>query len=89
MLVSLRLFGYLAQYCDKGSSEEFVLDIPENSKPRDLLKLLGIPEREVMLVVNPGAKEKVLTINEVCGKGNRIPLKANDTIWIYPFLAGG
>jgi len=89
MLVSVRVFGYLARYCDKGSLEEFVLDLPENSKPRDLLKLLGIPEREVMLVVNPGAREKVLTINDVCGKRNRIPLKANDTIWIYPFLAGG
>jgi hypothetical protein len=89
MLVSVRVFGYLVQYCDKGSSEEFVLDIPENSKPMDLLRLLGIPEREVMLVVNPGAKEHVLAINDVCENRNTIPLKANDTIWIYPFLAGG
>jgi hypothetical protein len=63
--------------------------IPENSKPRDLLRLLGIPEREVMLVVNPRAREHVLALNDVSENRNTIPLKTNDTIRIYPFLAVG
>lgn len=89
MIIKVRLFGYLAKHCSKDPFKEFEFSLPENSKPEDLLELLGIPEKEILLVVNPGEKEKVLTINDAHDKQNRIELKTNDTIWIYPFLDGG
>ena len=69
--------------------EEFELDIPENSKLKDVLKLLGIPEKEIILVVNPGPKEKVLTIINGFADRNTITLKGNDKVFLYPFLPGG
>ena len=89
MVVNVRLFGYLTEYSGKGSLEEFTLDIPENSRPRDLLKLLGIPKKEIILVINPGARETVLAISESCADKGEVTLKVNDTVWIYPFLDGG
>jgi len=89
MIIKVRLFGYLAKDCGKDPFKEFEFSLPENSKPKDLLKLLGVLEKEIMLVINPGGGEKVLTINDAHDKQKKIELKTNDTIWIYPFLDGG
>lgn len=89
MVVNVRLFGYLTEYRGKGSPEEFTFDIPENSRPRDLLNLLDIPKKEIMLVINPGTEERVLAISDSCAEKGEVTLKANDTVWIYPFLNGG
>jgi len=89
MIIKVRLFGYLAKDCGKDPFKEFEFSLPENSKPEDLLKLLGILEKEILLVVNPGGDEKVLTISDAHDKQTRIQLKTNDRIWIYPFLDGG
>jgi hypothetical protein len=89
MIIKVRLFGYLAKHCGKDPFKEFEFGLLENSKPEDLLKLLGIPEKEVLLVVNPGGKEKVLTVNDAHDKQDTIELRNYDTIWIYPFLDGG
>jgi hypothetical protein len=89
MMIKVRLFGYLAKHCGKDPFKEFEFSLPENSKPEDLLKLLGIPGKEIMLVINPGGAEKVLTINDAHDKQTKNQLRTNDTIWIYPFLDGG
>lgn len=89
MIIKVRLFGYLAKHCGKDPFNEFEISLPGDSKPEDLLKLLGIPEKEILLVVNPGGREKVLTVSDVHDKQTKIELKTNDTIWIYPFLDGG
>jgi hypothetical protein len=89
MIIKVRLFGYLAKHCSKDSLKEFEFSLPENSKPEDLLELLGIPGKEIMLVINPGGEEKVLTINDAHDKQTKNQLKTDDTIWIYPFLDGG
>jgi len=89
MIIKVRLFGYLAKYCNKNSLKEFELNVPENSKPGDLFKLLGIPEKEVMLVINPGEKEKVLTSTGAYDSQLGIELRTDDRVWVYPFLDGG
>ncbi|MFH1349674.1 MAG: hypothetical protein ABII26_01935 [Pseudomonadota bacterium] len=89
MIVKVRLFGYLAKYCKKDSFEEFEFTVPENSKPKDLLRLLGIPEGEIMMVINPGEKEKVLIVHETYGIQEQNKIEPNDKIWVYPFLDGG
>ncbi len=89
MIIKVRLFGYLAKYCKKGPFEEFEFAVPEGSTPGDLLKLLGIPGAEIMFVINPGEKERVLIINAACDTEKKIGIKANDRIWVYPFLDGG
>lgn len=89
MIIKVQLFGYLAKHCGKDPLKEFEFSLPENSKPADLLKLLDISEKEILLVFNPGENEKVLTLNDAHDEQNRIELKTNDRIWIYPFLDGG
>jgi hypothetical protein len=91
MMVRVRLFGYLKDSCKEISKreEEFGLTIPEDSTVRDLLRLLGVLEKELMLVINPGKKEKVLTIDDAYQTWKEVILEPEDTIWIYPFLDGG
>lgn len=91
MMVEVRLFGYLR---DRGRGEsrqgrEFQMILPEESTVRDLLSLLEIPGRELMLVINPGEKEKVLIIDKSQDAWEKTALKENDKTWIYPFLDGG
>jgi sulfur carrier protein ThiS len=90
-MVQVKLFGYLKDFSKKVSKkgEEFGLTIPEDSSIKDLLRLLGIPEKELMLVINPGEKEKVLTIDDAYNTWREIILEPKDKIWIYPFLDGG
>jgi hypothetical protein len=89
MIIKVRLFGFLAKHCGKNPFNEFEFSLPENSNPKDLLELLRIPEKEILVLINPGGDEKVLTINDAHDKQIKIQLRTNDRIWIYPFLDGG
>jgi len=91
MIVHLSLFGYLRDEYrkDPGREKEFAVTLPEGSTVGDLLTHLAIPQRELMVVINPGVKENVLVINDAQGAWKRTPLQENDRVWFYPFLDGG
>ncbi len=87
MILRVRLFGYLAESHRKDPLEEFEFIVLENSTVENLLNMLGIPHEEVILVINPGEKERVLIAADRLA--NELFLRPNDRIWIYPFLDGG
>jgi sulfur carrier protein ThiS len=92
MIVNVRLFGDLRTYCKQVLLEkkELKFTVPENSTPKTLLELLGIPEKEeIILIINPRKKEKILSNNEIYRARKEIELKDDDIIWIYSFLEGG
>jgi len=84
--MKIRFFGYLVDQAEKNPSTEIELVLPGNPNLKDLLKRLGISEREILLVINPGKNEKILVINN---DSEKIELNQNDRVWIYPFLDGG
>jgi len=79
MMVKLRLFGYLRQFCSRETSKEFEFELPDRSTGKDLLALLGFPEKE----------DVILVINNVCNQERGKRLKENDEVLIYPYLGGG
>jgi sulfur carrier protein ThiS len=79
MKVSVRVFGYLRTYCNRESSEEFTVELPEKSSAQDLLMELEVPEKEdIVVVVN----------NVTLQKRDRV-LHEKDSVLLYPFLGGG
>jgi|GEM_PF-6729263 len=91
MVVWIRLFGYLNNCLKRLSKQnrDFEIEIMENSTIENLLKQLGIPPRELILVINPGERERILIIDGKKMDWKGVILQKNDRIWIYPFLDGG
>jgi len=75
MKVNVRLFASIRKYSDKRNLE---IDIQEHSTVGDLLSKLGIPQDEPLLVI----------VNEYTERKNTL-LKEDDTICIFPIIAGG
>jgi hypothetical protein len=90
-MTNVRVSGYLRSYCEKDSSEGFEVSVPEDARPTDFLQVLGIPVKGegIFFVINPGGKEKTLTIENGRCSHKDAQLKVSDTVWIYPFLDGG
>jgi hypothetical protein len=87
--MKIRFFGYLAEQAKKDPSTEFELALPGELNLKDLFEGLGISEREILLVINPGKNERILMINNDSDFSKKIGLNHNDRVWIYPFLDGG
>jgi len=51
--LEIRLFNKLQKYAHNGQ-RRFFLSVPENSTPRDVINLLGIPSEEVYLIMRNG-----------------------------------
>jgi len=90
MIVHLSLFGYLRDEYrkDPGREKEFAVTLPEGSTVGDLLGYLAIPQRELMLVINPEEREKVLTINDAQGAWESTSLKERSCLDL-PFSGWG
>ena len=51
--LDILLFNKLQKYAENGQ-RRFVLSVPENSAPRDVINQLGIPSEEVYLIMRNG-----------------------------------
>jgi molybdopterin converting factor small subunit len=79
MIVKVRIFGYLRNYAHQKLSREFEVTLPNNATAAELSRSLGIPEDE----------EKIILVNDAYTHGNKLILKDNDAVSIYPFVGGG
>jgi hypothetical protein len=79
MNVNVRVLGYLGKYCGMLGKDERSVDLPRHATARELLVLLGIPEKENLLFL----------VNGKVNADKEMALVADDTVWIYPFVGGG
>ena len=73
MLIGVRLFGFLAEFAPTDSRVE----LPEGSRVEDALRKLGVPEAELVLVLDgkPASPDTALFDGSV--------------LQIFPLVAGG
>jgi len=75
--VKVKTYAELQKYGPKGK-EEFVVDLTEGARVRDLMEFLKIPEHRVMLVLKNGKKAT-----------EEDPLSDGDAVFFYPVIGGG
>jgi len=73
--VNVKLFASIRKFSEKDHLE---IDIGEGSSVQDLLPRIGIPQDEPLLII----------INEYT-RERETPLRAGDTICLFPIIAGG
>ncbi|BCY18192.1 MAG: MoaD/ThiS family protein [Chloroflexi bacterium] len=79
MRVSVKLFATLTHYGPGvKAAEPFDVDLPENARVIDLIRLLNIPPVEAHVVF----------INNIIVRHDT-PIKSGDNIGIFPQVAGG
>jgi len=73
--VNLKLFASIRKFSEKDNLE---INIEEGSTVKDLLYKIGIPQDEPLLII----------INEYT-RERETPLRAGDTVCLFPIIAGG
>ena len=80
IVVEVKIFGYLRSYCKHDCLKTFKFEVQKRSTVKDLLKSLGIPKEEHVILVINGVYTQ---------KGYEVELKENDKIMAYPTISGG
>lgn len=78
MKITIKLFATLRQYIDESKKGTSSLEMPENTKVREVLEQLKIPQ-DIPKIILVNAKQK--TVEEVLYEG--------DTLSVFPPIAGG
>ncbi len=82
MQIELKLFATLMCYLPHGAVKNAItLEVAENTTPHQLLDRYFVPRGEVHLVLINGIY--------VAEAGRDLPMKSNDTLAIWPPVAGG
>ena len=82
MQVTFKLFATLMDYLPDGAVKNAVrLDVLDSTTPNQLIDEYQVPRKEVHLVLING-----IYVDE---SGRDLPLKPNDTLAIWPPVAGG
>ena len=82
MKVTFKLFATLMRYLPSDAVKNVVtLDVDESTTPNHLIERYRVPKEEVHLVLVNG-----VYLNEA---DRDLPLNANDTLAIWPPVAGG
>lgn len=80
MKLYIRLVGTLKKYAKPGFKPEgFIIDIPEGSMVGDVVRMLGIPEKELF----------AFTLNSERLEKSDKPVGEGDKITLYSIVAGG
>jgi sulfur carrier protein ThiS len=79
MIVKVRVLGYLKEYCRGFGWNERALTLPERSTAKELLRIIGIPEKESL----------ILFVNHSIRLESGVRLREDDTVWIYPLMCDG
>lgn len=74
MNITVRLFANLRINNEK----EMLIDLPEGSTPKDIIKLLGITEEDAAIIMINGRSKDFNSI-----------IEENDTVSIFPPVGGG
>ena len=82
MQVTFKLFATLMEYLPEGAVKNAVsLDVAESTTPNQIIDSYNVPRKLVHLVLVNG-----VYVDE---PGRDLPLKPNDTLAIWPPVAGG
>lgn len=82
MHIQFKLFATLMNYLPPGAVKNVIaLDVEEGMTPYQLIDKYAVPRKEVHLVLVNG-----VYVDE---SGRDLPLKENDTLAIWPPVAGG
>ena len=78
MKIKLKLFATLRKYIKESDGGTCILELPEGSKVREVLDMLNIPGEIPMIILINGIQ-----------KGIEDKLKDEDTLSVFPPIAGG
>lgn len=78
MRVEVRVYGGLERYVPVSFGQAMAVDLPDGARVRDLLAVLGVPEKEVFSILVNGRHR---TPSD--------PLEAEDRVALFPPVAGG
>lgn len=78
MQINVNLYGGLEKYSKEGKRKKNLIEVSEGSSVRDIIKLSGIPEEEV----------KIIMVNGVHATFD-YELSNNDEVSLFPLLYGG
>jgi molybdopterin converting factor small subunit len=82
MQIEFKLFASLMDYLPKGAVKNSItLEVAKDTTPNHLIDLHSVPRSEVHLVLINGIY--------VDAAGRDLPLKPDDTLAIWPPVAGG
>ena len=82
MQVTFKLFATLMDYLPQGAVKNTIqLEVAEDTTPNQLIDAHNVPRKEVHLVLING-----IYVDE---SGRDQPMKPNDTLAIWPPVAGG
>jgi molybdopterin converting factor small subunit len=82
MQIEFKLFASLMDYLPKGAVKNAItLEVAENTTPNQLIDFYSVPQADVHLVLINGIY--------VDAAGRDLPMKPDDTLAIWPPVAGG
>jgi molybdopterin synthase sulfur carrier subunit len=76
--VEVRAFATLRPFLPRGNRQAALLDLPDGSTIRDLVRALGVPDAMTVIALLNGREAKPDQ-----------PLRGNDVVTLFPPLAGG
>ncbi len=77
MRIKVKTYAELQRY-NPEKGEDFLLELEEGSKVKDLMQALRLPDHQVTLILKNGRKA-----------GEEDPLAEGDSVFFYPVIGGG